>query len=381
MNPLKTQAKSLVRSVPLHVDSAKWCRAGFVASMGLLAFVAAARGASGQVTPEQEAAAQSLYDDAWRLMRGGKHAEACPKLEESQRLDPGMGTLFQLASCYENTGRPASAWTSYVDIAGRDRDPKRAKEARKAADRLEAKLPRLTVRVQPDTASLAGLILKRDGIDLGQAQWGTAIPVDLGEHTVVAEAKGKEPWRAVVRIERLEQREEVIVPTLKDAPPPPALPEPSPADAVTPPKPAGAGVAPGTEVAGESPPSPRSEGSSRRTAAMVVGGVGLAGLAVGSVFGGLALSQWDTARKAAEDGGCTGPGFKGCNADAKSEQESASTFATVSNIGFIACGAAVAGAAILWLTAPQPGSDAEARLRVAPLIGAREAGISMEWRF
>jgi len=54
-------------------------------------------------------AAQALFDEAKRAMADGRWAEACPKLEESERLDPSIGTAFNLARCYEHVGRIASA--------------------------------------------------------------------------------------------------------------------------------------------------------------------------------------------------------------------------------------------------------------------------------
>src|SRR6185369_5679854 len=69
-------------------------------------------------TPADRAArAQGLYDAAAELIKAGKFAEACPKLEESQRLDPAMGTQFFLAGCYEKTGRPTSAWSLFLEVA------------------------------------------------------------------------------------------------------------------------------------------------------------------------------------------------------------------------------------------------------------------------
>src|SRR5262249_24412526 len=59
-------------------------------------------------TPEQ--AADRLFKEAEVLARAGRYAEACPKLEESERLDPGIGTQFNLADCYERTGRVAHAY-------------------------------------------------------------------------------------------------------------------------------------------------------------------------------------------------------------------------------------------------------------------------------
>src|SRR4051812_44001967 len=64
------------------------------------------------------AAAEVLFSDGKRLAQEGNYAAACPKFEESQKLDPGMGTLYRLADCYEHVGRTASAWAAFVEVAG-----------------------------------------------------------------------------------------------------------------------------------------------------------------------------------------------------------------------------------------------------------------------
>ena len=75
------------------------------------------RSAFAQPSPEARAAASALFDDGRRLMSENKFAEACPKLEESQRIDPGAGTLYQLSVCFESIGRIASAWIGFRDVA------------------------------------------------------------------------------------------------------------------------------------------------------------------------------------------------------------------------------------------------------------------------
>src|SRR4051812_10257047 len=94
------------------------CRLSLVIALTLgpatLGGIGAARA---QVSPEVRSASVALFDEARRLMADGKFAEACPKLEESQRMDPGIGILFNLGDCYEHLGRTASAWISFRDVA------------------------------------------------------------------------------------------------------------------------------------------------------------------------------------------------------------------------------------------------------------------------
>src|SRR5260221_10377355 len=87
------------------------------------------------------AAAQALFDQARALTRQGRYAEACPKLLESNRLDPGIGTQFHLAECYEQNGQVATAWATFLDVASQARAASqfdREKAATKRATQLEA---------------------------------------------------------------------------------------------------------------------------------------------------------------------------------------------------------------------------------------------------
>src|SRR5258707_10266347 len=110
----------------------------------------APRTALADVSPTDKATAQALFDQAKQLAVAGKYAEACPKFEESERLDPGIGTQFQLANCYEHAGRIASAWTLFLEVASVSRgakQPEREKVARERAAALETKIPKLTITV------------------------------------------------------------------------------------------------------------------------------------------------------------------------------------------------------------------------------------------
>src|SRR5882724_6129625 len=60
-------------------------------------------------------AAQALYDDARQLVATGNFEQACPKFKASYELDPGGGTLLNLADCYEHQGKTAQAYATYKD--------------------------------------------------------------------------------------------------------------------------------------------------------------------------------------------------------------------------------------------------------------------------
>src|SRR4029079_14056302 len=109
---------------------------------------------------ETEKEAQTLFLDGMKLMGKKQYAEACEKLAKSQTLDPGMGTQFRLAECYEKLGRLASArdqYNSVADAAKAAGKPDREALSRRRAASLEARVAKLTIVIPPTVASLAGL--------------------------------------------------------------------------------------------------------------------------------------------------------------------------------------------------------------------------------
>jgi len=168
------------------------------------------------------AAAEALFVDGRALLQAKKYDEACPKLAESQRLDPATGTLLALALCYEGQGKVASAWAAYVEAASRSHDEKNAARESAAKERvaaLEPKLPRLLLSLAPGADKPAGLTIQRDGAPVGEGTLGTAIPVDPGEHTVYAIATGKQPFTRTIRVAEGETQRLAIGPLVDAASP------------------------------------------------------------------------------------------------------------------------------------------------------------------
>src|SRR5262249_15429731 len=148
-------------------------------------------------------AAEALFIEAKKLMNDGNYRDACPKLAESQRLDPGGGTLITLALCHEADGKTASAWAEFgeaLTIALKDGREDRATVARLHAERLEPRLCHLTIRVDSEVSNLQGIEVTQDGVMLERPAWGTALPVDPGEHHIEARAPGMKTWKGSVLV-------------------------------------------------------------------------------------------------------------------------------------------------------------------------------------
>jgi hypothetical protein len=303
-------------------------RAVIVARSVLATLFVATAAANANAQARDATTAQALFDRAKELMSAGKAAEACPKFAESQKLDPGLGTLLNLAACYETVGRFASAWSTFLEAesaARTERHQEGIRISRERAAALVPKLAKLVVSVSGEQPP--GLEITRDGVPIGAAQLGEAVPADPGKHTIVATAPGRAPYQTEVALDQPGVTVEVKIPELALAPQ-----ESAPALAAPPPRPA-----PVTPV------EPAQGLSSQRYAAIASGAVGLAGVVVGSIFGLKSKSKRDDAESHCSGGECRDQ----AGVDLREEARSAGN---VSTIAFIVGGAGLAGGAVLWFT-------------------------------
>lgn len=290
--------------------------------------------ANAQPSGQDQATAEGLFAGGKKLMADGKYAEACPKFEESQRLDPAPGTQFNLGDCYEHIGRTASAWALFLNVASAAKSAglaDREKVARDRAAALEPKLSKLTI-VVPSPAP--GTEVKRDGVVVGPAQYGVSLAVDPGSHPITASGPKKQTWTSTVEVGA--EGATVSVPALLDAVAEPTL---------------GTPTTPGQE-------EPRGLGT-QRTLALVAAGVGVVGVGIGTVFGLRDMSKLSDA-----ESHCTG---NSCDATGVTLRDEAVSAGNISTIAFGVGLVAIAGAAVLWFTAPK--GQQQSAYRLAPTFG------------
>jgi len=328
-------------------------------------------------TQEQKAAAQALFEQARSLVEQERFVEACPKLAESERLDPGIGTLLWLADCYENVGQTASAWASFKEAAAAAAQKHDGREhiARDRAARLESRLSRLTISIVPG-AAVEGLRVHRDGMLVGSAEWGLPLPVDPGSHTVTATAPGRQPWSSTVLVGTGEQPDPITIPTLPPIPTsPPESDSPHPrsvADSV-PSAETVAGGAPdrsGDRALPASSADPN-RGNGQRVAGLTIAAAGLAGIVVGTVYSLEAKAAYDQSNT----GGHCQPD-NACDATGKDDRSRASSLALVATVAMGAGAAVAATGALVFFAAPKP---APAAVALTPTPAGGSVRLTWTW--
>ena len=295
---------------------------------------------------DDSAAAQALWDEAKALAQQGDYQGACPKFAESHALDPQLGTLMNLADCYARVGKVASAWARFVEASevAAARGDRREEEARRRAAELEPKLTKLRVVVRDP---VDGLALTRDGEAIGQALWGSEVPVDPGDVTLRAEAPGYAPWEKSVAVTAEGEVVEVEVPPLEPA----DTPEPG-------------------EVLVDQP-----SGTPFMVLGIAIAGVGVVGLVVGAVLAGMAKSRDDDSL-----GNCLPDDPLLCSPEGIDLRDQAHDLQTGAIVGFVAGGLlGVTGALLIVIGVSVDGGDEEVAL--APLLGPDGAGLSLSARW
>lgn len=295
---------------------------------------------------DDPAAALEQLKQGYALREAGKCSEAMPHFVESERLDPQPKTLLNLADCEDRLGDLVSSQKHAVearDLARQRGNAELLAIAEKRIAEVDTRLPRLTIRIArgapPNTT------VSRDGTPLGSVSLGVALPLNPGKHLIVAGAPGHADNKLQLTLaERASQTIEVE-PSVK-------LQEPS----------ASPSPQPGAALRDKESTAAQSTWTTRKTIAATLAGVGVAGLAVGAVFGRTAISKNDDSYA---NGHCD---QTGCDATGKALRNDGLSDATASTIAFGAGATMLAAGVVLWLTAP---------VEVSPSVGPGQAGLRL----
>lgn len=314
--------------------------------------------AIGQVAWAQDASkdADTLYNEAMAAMNDGRPADACPKFEKSNKLEPGVGVMMSLAFCYEKIGKTASAFKQYIaaEQLAAERKDKRAKIAHEHASALEPKLSKMVITI-PTGGHVDGLEVRRDG-DVVK-NFGESMTVDPGTHIVEATAPGYKHWESKVDVAPDGATSSVVAGPLEkdesaktdDKPPPP-------------------------------PPEPASSWTPLKISGLVVAGVGVVGLGVGGAFGFLAKGSLDDSNS---NNHCDATNH--CDPQGLALRSDAQSSALLSTISFIAGGVLVAGGLTMFFLAPKPENKetkvAPAAMTIVPALSPSFAGMAAIAKF
>jgi tetratricopeptide (TPR) repeat protein len=276
--------------------------------------------------------ADRLFKEALGLIEAGRYEQAAQKLEQSQRLAPGSGTLLNLADCYERLGRNLSAWKIFLQAAQLSHAAGKLDRERVAMERaiaLRAQLGQFIIELPAMPGDSLRIIL--DGRDLPRTQWSAPIVVEPGPHRISASAPGRKPFEAPLASVEKGGTARVRIPELSPTQP---------------------------TVAPELASPRRLDG--QQLAAIIGAGVGVVGLGAGAVFALRSQSKHEESDRYCIGSVCSDPR----GVDAMEEARSAGDRATLGVvIGAIGFGAAAA----LWFVRPlDPRTAGGAELAVAP---------------
>lgn len=311
-----------------------FARARFAA----LATVLASSAALAQPSPDDARRADALFTEGRDLLSKGDAVGACPKFEESQRLDPGLGTLLNLALCHETTGRLGSALVEFREAAKLARATGEARREATAVEHIQALEPRAPMLTLTVEAPAPGQTITIAGHELPSAAWTAPVPVDPGAIEIAVAAPERKPFTTTVTTAE-RGRDTVAIPALARLHP----------VAIAPPAPS----------------------NSRRYLGIGLGGAGIAGVGVAAIVAFAAKSKYDGAF---DDGHCdqaTGT----CDAIGQNATEAARKRGTTATIVGSVGLAAIAAGVVLFVTAPH-GERAPATA-IIPTVGPEGGGFAV----
>lgn len=311
-------------------------------SLVLLASITSVAWTHRAAADSRESAAARLFEEARALQLKGHQDDACARFEASEKLEPAVGTLLNLAECAARKGATATASQRYrqaAAMAARRADAEREALATREGDALEQRLSRMVLRL-PAKGLPASATVWRDAEVVPQSELGAAVAVDPGAHRVIVKAPSFKPWSTWINIGTGPSLVSVELPALE--------PEESEARTV-PDVPARRGLEARPPEQTARAPSP-SRATVQTWPLVVGGGVGVAALAVGGYFALRARSIWSDVDARCPGGRCPDPRTVSA---LSSQQAEAKTDATLGTVMLLVGGAVIGAGIIVSLLLPR----------------------------
>jgi tetratricopeptide (TPR) repeat protein len=316
-------------------------------------------------TAHAESKADKLFAKGKKLLAQKKYEEACKAFEQSDGIDTEIGTKLNVARCYEEWGKVASAlhWYQDAEQLAKDKKDPRAAKIKGIEDALDPDVPRLTIKAN-ENADVETLRL-----DGATTKINEALPVDPGPHELAwTNADGKAKTK-LVPLEKGGSSEVKV-----------DLPKRSKWKG----KP-GEMVGEGKKPEGEAEPAPVPEappgdGNTQRLAGIAVAGAGLVAVGVASALTLGARTKYNNALKAdcmndrtmCDDAGLTATA-------AARHRANVSTVVALLGVG------AMGGGALLYFLAPHGTAAAAAKSEHAfylvPQVDSDGAAVLLGGRF
>ncbi len=171
-------------------------------------------------SPRDVARAEALFRSGRDKLERGDPKGACADFVASQKLDPTLGTLLNLAICSEQLGqlrRARSFWE--LSLPRLPRGDERRAPGEKALSSLKARIPKLTVMLESGAPD--GTRVFRDGEEMSRTNLGRPFEVDPGRVIFRVEAPGNDPVARALTVG--EGTATVVALSWKSAPPAPPL--------------------------------------------------------------------------------------------------------------------------------------------------------------
>lgn len=165
-----------------------------------LAILLVALASVAHADPASKARADKLFEDGRKYLSSKEYALACTAFEQSQAADPAIGTELNIALCYEQWGKTASAYRAYVEaerLAVAKKDA-RAKGAHTKVDELGKAVPRLVLELAADADDSAVVLL--DGKEIEHAHLADEAMLDPGVHDLEVRVAGAAPNKISIEL-------------------------------------------------------------------------------------------------------------------------------------------------------------------------------------